>query len=162
MNAVRTGLLLCAIATVLGTSACGTDSAAAYDTASAPRASTATATTAPKVSEVDAGIIDELTATSVTWTDGEIVKSDTGAGHTIRRLTGAGHQHTAPLATDVKLYLPFDAEGVAHLDKDHLGTVECGVPDKFKAHVLDNTTTAPRITLDAKGNVVKMAARYAS
>jgi hypothetical protein len=161
MNATRTGLLLCAVATVFGTAACGDNSAApAYDALDTPQASTAAV--APKASDVDAGIIDALTATSVTWTDGEVVKADTGPGYTIRRLTGARHEHTAPLVTDVKLYLPFDAEGVVQLDKDNLGTVECTNPAKFKAHVLDNTTTAPRISFDAKGNVVKMAARYAS
>jgi hypothetical protein len=161
MNAVRAGLLFGTVAAVLGTGACGaTPAASAYSAPAAPQ--TSTTSPAPTASEVDAGIIDALTATSVTWTDGEVVKADSGPGYTIRRLTGTGHQHTAPLATDVKLYLPFDAEGVVQLDKDYLGTVECGVPDKFKAHVLDNTMTAPRIFLDAKGNVVKMAARYAA
>jgi hypothetical protein len=158
MNAIRTGLLVCAVAAVFGTAACGNDAAPApYDALAA-----APASTAPKASDVDAGIIDALTATSVTWTDGEVVKADNGPGYTIRRLTGASHRHTAPLATDVKLYLPFDAEGVAQLDKDNLGTVECTDPAKFKAHVLDNTRTAPRISVDANGTVVKMAARYAA
>jgi hypothetical protein len=157
MNIIRTGLLLCAATTILGTAACTNDTPApAYD------ALASTASAAPKASDVDAGIIDALTPTSVTWTDGEVVKADTGPGYTIRRLTGAGHQHTAALATGVKLYLPLDAEGVVHLDKDKLGTVECTLPAKFKEHVLDNTMTAPRISFDANGNVVKMAARYAA
>jgi len=91
-----------------------------------------------------------------------VVKADNGPGYTVRKLTGASHRHTAPLATGVKLYLPFDAEGVVHLDKDNLGTVECTSPAKFTEHVLDNTGTAPRISFDAKGNVVRMAARYAA
>lgn len=156
MNPIRTGLLLCAVATVLGTAACG-------DNTPAPAYDALAASSAPaKTADVDAGIIDALTATSVTWTDGEVVPADSGPGYTIRRLSGASHQHTAPLATGVKLYLPFDGEGVVHLDKDKLGTVECTLPAKFKEHVLDNTMTAPRISFDTTGNVVKMAARYAA
>jgi hypothetical protein len=122
MNAVRRGLLLCAVA----------------------------------------GVITALTATSVSWTDAEVVPADAGPGYTIRKLTGANRQHTAPLATDVKLLLPFDADGVVRLDKDKLGTVPCTDRDQFEQQVLDNTLTAPRITFDRDGKVTAMAARYQS
>lgn len=113
-------------------------------------------------SDVNAGIVTALSDTTVTWTDGEVIPADAGPGYTIRRLTGAAHQHTASLATNVKLYLPFDTEGIVHLDKENLGTVESTDRAKFKTQVLDNTMTAPRISFDGHGNVVKMAARYVS
>jgi len=160
MNAVRLGLILSAAVTVLGTAACAGDKPApAYDALAAPSAS---ASAAAQPADVDAGIIDALTAATVTWTDGEVVPADSGPGYTIRKLAGAAHQHTAPVAANVKLYLPFDAEGLVHLDKDNLGTVECTVLATFKSQVLGNTMTAPRISFDANGDVVKMAARYQS
>jgi hypothetical protein len=162
MNATRRGLLLCAVAAVLGTAACSTNEAAAAPAPVASAPVTSQQAVANQKQVVDAGIVTALTATSVSWTDGEVVKADAGPGYTIRELTGAAHRHTAALAPGVKLYLPFDAEGIVHLDKDNLGTVECTVPAKFKRHVLDNTMTAPRITFDGSGKVVTMAARYAS
>lgn len=158
MNAARRTLLVCAAAaTIFATAACGADkpAPAPFD-ALAPATSQAPATRP----DVDAGIVTALTGTAVTWTDGEVVKADTGPGYAIRKLSGAGHVHTATLAAGVKLYLPFDAEGLVHLDKDNLGTVECTAPAAFKAQVLDNTMTAPRISFDSKGDVVRMAARY--
>ncbi len=108
--------------------------------------------------DVKVAIITVLDTTTVSWVDGRIVPAAMD-DQAIERLPGAEHQHTAPLAQNVMFFGPTDSSGAVSVDGDGVGTARITQRD-FKAHFINADNNAARITFDAQGRVVKLAARY--
>jgi hypothetical protein len=106
---------------------------------------------------VNVAVIIELTPDSVTWVDGKKVPAPT-KNWTIVRLSGAAHQHTAPLSPDIAYFVPQGPDGLA-LGQDALGTVPSD-RGAMSAWVVGNDLAAARLMFDAQGRVQTMAARW--
>ncbi len=106
---------------------------------------------------VPIAIITSFTANSVSWTDGKLVPAQYNDSE-VDALTGAGHQHTAPLSPNIRYYTFQGPDGVA-LDDNANGTVPCSRQDEA-ALVLNDVNLSPRLTFDSQGRVLTMAARF--
>jgi len=102
-------------------------------------------------------IITAFTADSVSWTDGKLVPAQANNVQ-VEALTGAAHEHSAPLSPNIRYYTFQGPDGLA-LDDFGNGTVLCNRQDEALL-VRNNIELSPRLTFDTQGRVATMAARF--
>ena len=118
-----------------------------------PAAATPEPTVGSAPPPVDVAIISALSADSVSWTDGKLVPAPAN-NVMVQALTGAAHQHTAPLSPNIRYYTFQGTDGLA-LDDHGNGTVLCDRQAEA-ALVLADQELSPRLTFDSQGRVLTM------
>ncbi len=112
---------------------------------------------ATSLAPVAIAIISEFTANSVSWTDGKLVPAQTNNVR-VEALTGAAHEHSAPLSPGIR-YFTFQGANGLQVDGNGNGTVPCSRQDEALL-VINNVELSPRLTFDSQGRVDTMAARF--